>query len=351
MATIKEYIKLYKNLSFKECDFNINDVLLFCELSYIDWNNIVSSKNTKITLKEASNIYFEEYDKRGEYLTTFNKSNIENLRNIMNSKRYKDIELANYVKYVDKEKQFGAICIYFDDKAFVSFEGTDTTVIGWKEDFILGYHFPIMSQEYAIDYLNNVITEEDNIVFVGGHSKGGNLAMTSVVYAKREIFDKIKCIYNLDGPGFREIEQKKNSFRKILPKLEMYVPEDSIIGMLLYSTDKYHVVKSVEKGIRSHDINTWECFGSFLIEGKLSKFSITINNKIKIWNKKYTDEQLEKLIITFFSVLEKNNIESFYELKRISWSQMVKLVNEVNDIDEETKKLFFKAMKELIMAK
>lgn len=351
MATIKEYIKMYKGLSFEECDFNINDVIIFSELAYINWSNIVSKGNTKITLKEAGNIYFEGSGVKNKYLTVFAKSNIENLKSIMNSKRYKDIKLANYVKYVDNEKQFGAICIYFDGKVFVSFEGTDDTVIGWKEDFILGYHFPIISQKYAIEYLNEVITEEDEVVFVGGHSKGGNLAMTSAMYASLEVFDKIKNIYNLDGPGFREIEQKKDCFQKILPKLEMYVPEDSIIGMLLYSTDKYHVVKSVEKGIRSHDINTWECFGSFLIEGKLSKLSIMVNNKIKIWNKKYTDEQLEKLIITFFSVLEKNNIESFYELKRMNWSQMVKLVNEVNDIDEETKKLFFKAMKELIMAK
>ena len=318
MATIKEYIKIYKNLSFEECDLNINDIIIFSELSYIDWSNIVPPDNTKITLGEAGKLYFQTNKPKDKYLSVFVQNNIENLKNIITGKRYKNIRLAHYKKYVDKEKQFGAICIYFEkEKVFVSFEGTDDTVIGWKEDFVLGYHFPIISQNYAVDYLNEVITDEDKVIYVGGHSKGGNLAMTASMYAKDDIFDRIKYIYNLDGPGFREKEYSSKEFKKILSKLQMYVPEDSIIGMLLYNTNDYTVVKSVVKGLKQHNCNTWQCFGSFLEEGKLSKFSIKINNKIKIWSKKYSDEKLEKMIITFFSILENNNIESFYELKKI----------------------------------
>lgn len=352
MATIKEYIKIYKNLSFEECDLNINDIIIFSELSYIDWSNIVPPDNTKITLGEAGKLYFQTNKPKDKYLSVFVQNNIENLKNIITGKRYKNIRLAHYKKYVDKEKQFGAICIYFEkEKVFVSFEGTDDTVIGWKEDFVLGYHFPIISQNYAIKYLNAVVTDEDKVIYVGGHSKGGNLAMTASMYVKDDIFDRMKYIYNLDGPGFREKEYSSKEFKKILPKLQMYVPEDSIIGMLLYNTNDYTVVKSVEKGLKQHNCNTWQCFGSFLEEGKLSKFSIKINSKIKSWSKKYSDEKLEKMIITFFSILENNNIESFYELKKMSWSQIVKLINEVSGLDEETKKLYFEALKELILTK
>lgn len=352
MATIKEYIKIYKNLSFEECALNINDIIIFSELSYIDWSNIVPPDNTKITLKDAGKLYFQINKIKDKYLSIFAQNNIENLKNIMTSKRYKNIKLAYYKKYVDKEKQFGALCIYFEEeKVFVSYEGTDDTVIGWKEDFILGYNFPIISQKYAIEYLNKVISDEDKIIYVGGHSKGGNLAMTAGMYTKDDILSRIKYIYNLDGPGFREKEYNSKEFKKILPKLQMYVPEDSIIGMLLYNTNDYTVVKSVAKGIKQHNCNTWQCFGSFLEEGRLSKFSIKINNKIKSWNKKYSDDKLEKMIITFFSILENNNIESFYELRKMNWSQIVKLVNEVSGLDEETKKLYFKAIRELIISK
>ena len=59
MATIKDYLKYYKNISFKENKLNINDVIIFSELSYIDWSNIVPKGNNKITLKEAFTTYQE----------------------------------------------------------------------------------------------------------------------------------------------------------------------------------------------------------------------------------------------------------------------------------------------------
>ena len=207
MATIKEYLKYYKSLTFSECKLNINDVLLFTELSYIDWHNIVPEDNNKITLKEAFNIYQKT---KNVYLSTFMKGNIANLKDIYTSTRYKDIYLSNYKEYVDNEKQFGALKIHFDNKVFISYKGTNGTIIGWKEDFTLGYHFPIISQKYAINYLNEVITSEDKEIYIGGHSKGVNLAMTSSMYCNNDIFKRIKTIYNLDGPGFREKDLNNN---------------------------------------------------------------------------------------------------------------------------------------------
>lgn len=349
MYTIKEYLKYYKNLTFEECPININDVILFTELSYIDWNNIVSKGSQKVTLKEAGMKYLEVNNK---YLSNFMKSNISNLKDMLTGKRYQNIYLSNFREYVDTEKQFGALCIHFvKEKVFISFEGTNGTVIGWKEDFTLGYHFPVISQKYAINYLNEVITNKDKEIHVGGHSKGGNLAMTAAMYTKEDIFTRIKYIYNLDGPGFKENQSHSKELKRILPKLEMYVPEDSVVGMLLYSTKNYNVVKSNTNGIMQHDCNTWLCFGTFLEEGKQSKLSIKINNKIKEWNKKYSDEELEEMITTFFKILENNNIKSFKELKKLKWNQIVNLINEVNDIDEDTKKLYYEALKELILIK
>ena len=344
MATIKEYLKYYKSLTFNECKLNINDVLLFTELSYIDWHNIVPEDNNKITLKEAFNIYQKT---KNVYLSTFMKGNIANLKDIYTSTRYKDIYLSNYKEYVDNEKQFGALKIYFDNKVFISYKGTNGTIIGWKEDFTLGYHFPIISQKYAINYLNEVITSEDKEIYIGGHSKGGNLAMTASMYCNNDIFKKIKTIYNLDGPGFRE-KDLNNNFKKILPKLQIYIPEDSIIGMLLYSTNNKKIVKSNASGILEHDINTWLCVGEFLEKGKISKFSLNIDKRIKTWNKRYSDSELEIMINSIFNVFESNNIKSFRELKKLKLNQILGMINEINDIDDETKKLYGDTIRDLI---
>ena len=126
MYTIKEYLKYYKNLTFEECPININDVILFTELSYIDWNNIVSKGPQKVTLKEAGMKYLEVNNK---YLSNFMKSNISNLKDMLTGKRYQNIYLSNFREYVDTEKQFGALCIHFvKEKVFISFEGTNGTV-------------------------------------------------------------------------------------------------------------------------------------------------------------------------------------------------------------------------------
>lgn len=345
MATIKEYLKYYKDLTFEECNFNINDVILFTELSYINWNNIVFDSSKKISLRKAGEKYLNS---NMGYLSFFMKSNVDNLKEMLTGKRYENIYLSNYRRIIDEEKQFGALLIHLDSKtAFVSFEGTDGTVVGWKEDFVLGYHFPVMSQKCAIEYLDEVITNNIKVVFVGGHSKGGNLAMTSAMYCKDKIFKKINTIFNLDGPGFKEREYTRD-FKKIIPKLKTYVPEQSIIGMLLYGSDDFKVVKSISSGIMQHDCNTWQCFGSFLVEGSLSKISIKIDKKIKDWNKKYDDDELETMITTFFSVLEDNNIKNFSEFKSLKWNQVVNIFNKVKDIDENTRKLYTEAIKELI---
>lgn len=343
MATIKEYLRYYKGLSFKECCFNINDVLLFTELSYIDWHNIVSESNDKISLRDA----FDKYQKTKDvYLSTFMKKNIQNVKDIYTSTRYKDIYLSNYREYVDDEKQFGAITIHFDDKIFVSYKGTNGTVVGWKEDFTLGYEFPIISQVYAIDYLNEVAKEFDNKIFVGGHSKGGNLAMAAAGGTSVDVFNRIVAIYNLDGPGFRE--KDLGNINKIISKLQIYIPEDSVIGMLLYSTNNKRIVKSSTNGIMQHDINTWECFGQFLVKGKLSNISVKIDKRIKEWNKNYTDRELKDMIISLFNVLEVNGIRSFREFKRLKLNQILGIINEINDIDDDTKKLYSETIRDLI---
>ena len=349
MATIKEYLKYYKELSFEECNFNINDVILFTELSYIKWKDIVPNDKNKITLEEAGKLFF---NKKQVDMTAFMNSNIDNMKTMMNSRRYKNICLGNYRSVINDDKQFGGLCIYFEPgKVFVSYEGTDGSVVGWKEDFVLGYHFPIDSQKSAIRYINEVITRKDKVIYIGGHSKGGNLAMTAGLYARNDIFKRVGAIFNLDGPGFREKDYNTDEFKRILPKLIKYIPEESVIGMLLYSTSDYKVVKSNYNGIMQHDCNSWQCFGSFLEEGKLSKMSARIDKKIKAWNKKYSDDELETMILTFFSILEDNNIKDFNELKSLKWNQITSIFNKVKNIDEKTKKLYLEALKELIWNK
>lgn len=350
MSTIKEYLKYYKDTSFDDYKFNEIDNILFSEFSYINWDNIVPKNSSKIRLDYAIKIYLsnlnETYKKS---LSSFMKSNIENLKIIQNSARYKNCFLSNYINEVNDKTQFGALCIHFNNnEVYISFKGTDSTLIGWKEDLALSYQFPTYAQKHSIEYLNNVITRHDNIIYIGGHSKGGNLAMTAYMYASTKIKNKVKKVFNNDGPGFKSKEYNSPFYKEMISKLIMIIPENSIVGILLNNSNTFKVVKSSFNGPYEHDCNSWECFGSFLIEGKLSTISIKLKERIDKVLNTYDDIKKEEIINTFFEILQKAEIKNFSNLSSIEWNQIVGIIKGFNGLDNTTRNLFLSIFKSFI---
>ncbi len=340
MANLKTYLEYYKNNSFKDCAFNEVDNILFAELAYLNWNEIVPKNSEKISLQEAGNKFLEkEKDKKH---SKFLQNIIEHLKEMKDGSRYKDCLFSNFKMILNDEEQFGAICISFEpQKVYVSFQGTDDSITGWKEDFEMSYHFPVLSQTDAINYINSVITWRDNEVYVGGHSKGGNLAMCAAMYSNEFVHRKIKKIFNNDGPGFKYSEFNSNEYKAIASKIINIRPEDSIIGVLLNNSGECQYVKTKEKGIKQHDLTTWECFGSYLERGNQTEASKRIDAKIDEWLKLYKDEERENLVITFFNILKKINVVYVDDFKKIELSQVVEAINEMKNIDSKTKKLLF----------
>lgn len=351
MSTIKDYLKYYKNSTFDEYKFNELDNILFSELSYINWKGIVSAGIKKIKLNDAIKIYLDNLSNaEKEKMSPFMKSNIDNLEIIKDSIRYKHCYLSNFINDVNDKKQFGALCIMFNEgDCYVGFKGTDSTLVGWKEDMALGYTFPTLAQVDAINYLNQVINWKVKNVYVGGHSKGGNLAMCAYMYANKKVKKKVKQVFNNDGPGFRDKEYNSNEYQELLLKLKMFVPEGSIVGILLNSPPYFKVVKSTNNGPYEHDCNTWMCFGSFFVEGVQSNISKKFKEKIDEFINNYTDSKKEKLVNSFFKVLEEADIKSFNEISSMQWNQFVEIVKGINDIDAKTKDLFLDVFKNFIM--
>ena len=343
MATIKEYLRYYKGLSFKECCFNINDVLLFTELSYIDWHNIVSESNDKISLRDA----FDKYQKTKDvYLSTFMKGNIQNVKDIYTSTRYKDIYLSNYREYVDDEKQFGAITIHFDDKIFVSYKGTNGTVVGWKEDFTLGYEFPIISQVYAIDYLNEVAKEFDNKIFVGGHSKGGNLAVYALANSDDFIKRRIVKAYSHDGPGFLEEVLKSDSFQSISNKIDKTVPKSSMIGMFLQQHENYRVVSSNSFSVWQHNPFSWTIKDNeFEYIDDLTNDAKYFNHTLNEWVASLTNEERERLVDILFSLID-DDVDKTDEIFKNWQTTIPNALKVISNTDEQTKNFVKDIVKE-----
>ncbi|MEG2457649.1 MAG: Mbeg1-like protein [Bacilli bacterium] len=350
---IIDYIKYYKDIPFSESSFNDLDALLLASLSYLDLKEILPTSLAKTSLENAYNEYRSFADKIEKKEIYFIKS-VKEIFNLMASgKRYSQSILYNYKHIIDDKTQFGALSIKLPNGIiYISFEGTDNSLIGWKEDFSLSYDFPTSSQKKAINYVNTSISRWNSkeIIF-GGHSKGGNLAMSAAMKCNNSIKRKIKNVYNFDGPGFRKIEYNSESFNKIKNKIKLFVPTESIVGMLLLNPTDYIVIKSNTRGIWQHELTSWMCYGQFFIKGELSQKSKSFENRIKSFLLNHDYNQREILVNTFFDILEKCDIKTTNELLRLQLPKIMALIKEVQNIDEESKKILIDCLKDLIIWK
>lgn len=332
---IIDYIKKNKDKTFKEYPFNEIDNLIFSLLTYIDFTKIVPAfKQGKITLKEAAQKLSE---KKKNYRGMFIGNTFKMLQIMKDTKRYQDTLLYNYMKVVNDDMQFGAMTMKLPDKSiYISFAGTDTSIIGWEEDFKMTYLYPGASQKYASIYLNKAVGLLDRNVRVGGHSKGGNLAICAVMNARVWIRKKVIKITNFDGPGLLKSEIESKAYKKIEPKIKMVVPKESIIGMLLYNTPDYTVIKSKGLNIFQHDAFNWQCKNKELVRDNQSKRSKALQKKLTKKLEELSLKERINLVKNLFDIFRNNNIK---DTKEIKIRQIFKLMKEFKKLDKETQNL------------
>ena len=342
--SIFSYIDKYGVYSFDELEFNDVDNLIFSSLSYVDLGDYVSANRfNKKTISSVGKAFFEKFDSNSKNIIA-TKTGIKVLENIMNTRRFSSLMLYNYSYIGDDKQQFSAITIDINSKlSYVSYEGTDHLLSGWKEDFELAYKFPIESQKYAIEYLNKTIGFFDKNIIIGGHSKGGNLALVASMYAKKSIKKKIIKIYSNDGPGLRKKEIESKEYKSIKEKYIHIIPNYSVVGLLLRHTSNYKVIKSTRKDLMAHSIMTWQINNTELVLADLSDLSKKIDKSVLAWLDKNDDKKREKMITTVFNALENSGVYNLNDLKNIKTA--IRVIKNIRNIDKETKELILDFLK------
>lgn len=349
MASIKDYVKYYKDVSMDEISFNDVDSMLFTQFVYADFKGIIpEEKGRFILFSDAARLFLRKYDENIKNCPKFIREVYDLIYQLRDAKRYADIKMYHYVKVVDEEKQFCGYTLRFSGKVYVAFEGTDTSLVGWKEDFMFCNTFPVPAQRMALDYLSDTIGFFDNEVYVGGHSKGGNLAMTAAMLASSRLRLKIRTIYNFDGPGFRVKEFGTSAYGRMARKLKMFVPEDSTIGMLLLHTPSYQVVKSNVTGLWQHNPLSWECFGGMFIPGTLTSRSANLEKSNIDFIASLDENERAKIIDTIFSIFDKLGIKDTSEIKIPKLNQAITLVKEITTLDSDSRHKLITLLKMLI---
>ena len=350
MGNIMDYISWRGDLSFEQSQFNEVDNLILACFSYVNLDGISAvTKQKGIGLKKLTKEFMKlhtmkelEADKSFIRLAPFM------MMEMAKSVRFGKCVVRNYVNDIvtEAEQQFAAMEIVLEDgTSYVSFRGTDDTIIGWKEDFNLSTGV-VPAQKRAIEYLQKISEHTDGMLRVGGHSKGGNLAIYGSVMCK-SAHEKILEIYSNDGPGFSREFQELPETKEMMPKIIRIIPEYSIIGTLLEHEKEPVIVASSSKGLLQHDGFSWEVQGPALVRrDSLNKTALRFIEILHIWIDGMDMEQKRLLIEDLFATLQASGYENLSEVQSGGLKSLAAMVKRVEKFAPESRGM----MQELLTA-
>lgn len=322
MQNIIDYLEWRGDLSFARDGFNEVDNLIMSSLAYLNFDGIVPAEcDRPIALSDAARQY--DRSKAESSLVEHNqyfKKLPELLSKAADSARYKDIQLSGYENQIDYEqsKQFSAVVFSINSQEhFIAFRGTDDTLAGWQENLRMSFMNEIQAQRQAVVYLNKVFPCLSGRLYLGGHSKGGNLAVYAATHAARETQDRIIGIYNNDGPGFLKNVIESEGYQSEVEKINTLIPQFSVVGMLLEHGEQYRVVSSSETGVMQHDAFSWEVKGTgFVYEKGLTKESLSLNNTVRAWLDKLSMEERAEFVDALFNIIGATGAKTIQELSK-----------------------------------
>ena len=347
-----DYLQWRNDVPLSISPFNEVDNVIFSYLSYIDFRDLKEDWNGFFDLRDLFRDFCEKHSLE-EIETTgeFTERAPLLLKEMMEGERFSDTKAGYYAEDFDKDKvkQFAALVFLLPDgRNYISFRGTDKTITGWKEDFLMSCKSETAGAKEAVEYFNKIAPVLEGELILGGHSKGGNFAMYAAAFCEAEYRERIVRVYNNDGPGFREEVIQTPEFQEILPKISTIAPQSSIIGQLLSNPAKQHVIHSTAKGILQHDAMTWEVEKDSLVSSELDELSEYTKTTLGSWLESMDDETRESLCTTAFSLIESTKSETFIEFSGNLMKNMETIWKEMGKLPEEKKKEIMNALSNLM---
>lgn len=315
MANLFDYIKWRGDISLLKMPFNDVDSLIICRLAYLPFEGIVGEQfcSGAVTIKEAADLFFL---RPGSKVAM--KEDLKLLSSIAESPRFQNMRLSGFMNQVSKEEQeqFSAIVIELGDTtAYVAYRGTDDTLVGWRENFNMSFMAPVPAQKDAVFFLKSAANCAAGNLRVGGHSKGGNLAVYASAFCGYDIQQRILKVYNNDGPGFDKSTLSKPGYDAICTRIHTFVPQSSVIGMLLEHEEQYTIIHSNQSGLMQHDLYSWEVLrDGFVTLDQVTNASRYIDQTLKDWLTSMDQTRREQFITALFDVLEATNASTLDDL-------------------------------------
>ena len=352
MPNMLDYIHWRGDLSFQQDPPNMVDNLIFSEIAYCDFLGIVPSpaEGGAVSLAGACDRYLSARLDQPEL--------VNNPRPVLiaaaASPRFREVALSAFTDVVDAEKQVQFSALTFtlpSGTAYVAFRGTDTTITGWREDFNMSFLPETPGQQAAAAYLTEAARRTGLPLVAGGHSKGGNLAVYAAAFAEPDLQEQIVTVCSNDGPGFNSKVADSPQYARIIPKVRLFLPESSLVGILMANQGQRYIVKSSARGAMQHDPYSWEVLGpSFIFADSLSASSLFMDETMRRWLDGLSDEEKQVFTEAIFGALEEERNSPGIDLHQTPANLVRAMTAGVRILTGEKQAEFRQTAQKLLMA-
>lgn len=338
-----DYIEWRCDLPLDAVPFNEVDNLILSMLAHLDF----SAVGDNVLLSEGIDAFMKLPEDRRYFGLIMPETINEMAERIAKCERFEGTRIRDFVNTVnhsrkqDEIQQFAAVTFLLPDNSiFVSYRGTDDSIAGWKEDLLLGLTNGVPAQLSAAEYLKKVAKYEGDIR-VGGHSKGGNLAVFASANAPKEIQDRILCIYTNDGPGFLPDFIGGDGYKRIAEKIVNLIPESSVVGMLLERAGEQRIIASSRKAVLQHDPFSWEVkVDRFKDRKGRTQFGEKSDVAVRQWINSMNVEEKKEFIDTLFTVLDATGAKTLTDLRTNPIRSATGAQKALNEMDKEKRDKF-----------
>lgn len=347
MANIVDYLAWRGDLTFLERPFNDVDNVIMATLSYLDFSGIVPGPGGgAISLAEASQAVLDDtdgdVDKRVRSLARLDPMLLTRLST---SRRFGSILLHDCVDILDESRSLQFAALQMDvtpSETYVSFRGTDSTLVGWREDFMLSFTVTEAQRE-ASAYLDRALEDardRGRRLYVGGHSKGGNLAVYAALSSPIELLPLIARVWSNDGPGLAPEIMPISPAKLLGSRYERIVPVYDTVGILFEREDDPRiVVASNATGMRQHDPFTWQVTPMGMDQvSTISTESKVMQAAINSWVVQIPLEKRAQVVDQLFDALEAGGAHTLDELAE-SAQGIGAVLTAMGELDDSTKEL------------
>lgn len=296
MSSLTDYIRWYADFSFYEKPFNEVDNLVLSTLAYYQFDVKRPAAVRRCCTNSSAKDSF--------------------LKAVMDSRRFGSLMVSEYSEVFSRDTgtQFAAMIFHLHDNVYyISFRGTDNSLVGWREDFVMSYQMT-QGQKTAVEYLERVI-EEGGEYFVGGHSKGGNLAIYGTCHLSEAKLRRVKHVFNNDGPGLCPEVSDISLIDRIKSRLTVILPQYCVFGKIFeHDVPDVRIVTSSNKGLMQHDIVSWGVkYGKLDTVSSLDSACHWIDDVTDRWLEDVSPAEREKLVNSIFDSVQSGGADTYTE--------------------------------------